>query len=251
MKFLIIGGTGLIGTKVAQELWDAGHTVVVASSSNGINAITGEGLEHAFNQIDVVIDLINSATFEEEAVVNFFRTASRNLVQAGAKAGVKHYVVLSIVGTDIMQNIGYMKAKKVQEDTIKNSGIPYTIVRSTQFHEFVPTLTNIATQRKEINISTLDFQPIAAENVASLITRFALEIPLNETFDIAGPERKGMDQFVEDFVHTRKEQLTIVPNDNRMYVTAAIPQSALVPEGEVYTGDISFKVWLQNNSIVS
>ncbi|UOE48821.1 NAD(P)H-binding protein [Mucilaginibacter sp. SMC90] len=248
MKFLIIGGTGLIGSKVSQELQNAGHTVFAASPSAGINAITGEGLDAAFEGTDVVLDLINSATFEDEPVMDFFRTASANLVRAGKKADIGHYLVLSIVGIDLMQKIGYMKAKKVQEDTVKLSGIPYTIVRSTQFHEFVPTLTSIATQGTVVHLSKLDFQPIAAADVASLIARFALEEPANTTIDIAGPDRKGMDLFAEDYLKAGNDQRTVIANNDRVYIAAPVPQSALVPAGEAYTGKTSFSQWLASNA---
>ncbi|TWR24407.1 SDR family oxidoreductase [Mucilaginibacter pallidiroseus] len=249
MKILIIGATGLIGSKVAQKLQSLGHSVVAGSSSIGINALTGDGLEEALKETDVLIDLINSPSFEEGPAVDFFTRTGNNLVAAAKAADVKHYVILSIVGTDVMQNIGYMKAKKIQEDLVKESGIPYTIIRSTQFHEFVPVIADIATQENRVHVSTLDFQPIAAEDVAGFVTALSLEPPLNDVVDIAGPEREDMSTFTENYLSARKDQRMVVPNDNREYIGIAVPQSALVPAGVAKLGNTTFAQWIGNQTL--
>ncbi|OOQ57842.1 SDR family oxidoreductase [Mucilaginibacter pedocola] len=248
MKILIIGATGLIGSKVAQKLQSLGHSVVAGSSSKGINALTGAGLEEALKETDVLIDLINSPSFEEGPAVEFFTRTGNNLVGAAKAAGIKHYVILSIVGTDLMQNIGYMKAKKVQEGLVKGSGVPYTIIRSAQFHEFVPVIADIATQENRVHVSTLDFQPIAAEDVAGFVTGLSVQSPLNSIVDIAGPERKGMSAFVEDYLSARQDSRVLVPNDRCEYIGIAVPQSALVPDNGAKLGGITFADWISGQS---
>src|SRR3954464_10653499 len=175
MKIVVIGGTGLIGTKVVAQLRKQGHRVIAASPATGINTLTGEGLAEAMKGTDIVIDLANSPSFEDKAVMDFFQTAGRNLLGAEISAGVKHHVALSIVGVDIMQNIGYMRAKKVQEDLIKKSGVPYTIIRSTQFFEFIKGIADQATQGNEVHLSDVQFQPIASDDVAAFVAKHALE----------------------------------------------------------------------------
>src|SRR5688572_16287357 len=177
MKIVVIGGTGLIGTKVVAQLRQRGHQVIAASPATGINTITGEGLAEAMNDTDIVIDLANSPSFEDNAVMEFFQTSGRNLLAAELNAGVKHHIALSIVGVDIMQNIGYMRAKKAQEELILQSGVPYTIIRSTQFFEFLAGIANQATDGNEVHLSNVKFQPIAAEDVAAFVTKYALAEP--------------------------------------------------------------------------
>ena len=188
MKIVVIGGTGLIGTKVVSQLRQFGHQVIAASPNTGINTITGEGLAEAMNNTDVVIDLANSPSFEDKAVLEFFQTSGRNLLAAEINAGVKHHVALSIVGVDIMQNIGYMRAKLVQEDLIKKAGIPYTIIRSTQFLEFLAGIANQATDGNEIHLSDVLFQPIAADDVASFVAKYALATPANGIVESSKPK---------------------------------------------------------------
>src|SRR3954466_4809666 len=174
MKIVVVGGTGLIGSKVVARLRQKGNEVIAASPATGINTLTGEGLAEALNETDVVIDLSNSPSFEDKAVMEFFETAGHNLLAAEINAGVKHHVALSIVGTDRMQNIGYMRAKLVQEELIKKSGVPYTIIRSTQFLEFMAGIANQATEGNEVHLSTVKFQPIASDDVAFFVSQAAL-----------------------------------------------------------------------------
>lgn len=238
MKIVIIGGTGLIGSNVARKLSQLGHTVVAGAPSTGINTLTGEGLAEALKNADVVIDLANSPSFEEGPAISFFETAGHNLLAAEIQAGVKHHLALSIVGVDQMGTMGYMLAKKVQEDLIRSSGVPYTIIRSTQFQEFVPAIAGAGVQGDEVHISRVDFQPIAAEDVATFVARFALSEPAQGIVEIAGPKRGPLIDFVASYIRTSGDSKTLVPTDRPEYFGATIPQSALVPQGEAYLGAI-------------
>lgn len=247
MKILVIGATGLIGRNVTSKLVNAGHHVIAGSRSTGIDIITGEGLPEALEGTEVVIDLSNSTSPEDELSNNFFRTAGQNLARIEKAAGVKHHLILSIVGTDLGQHIGYLRAKKVQEDLIKESGIPYTIIRATQFHEHITTLIAVQSQDREVHISTVDYQPIAAEDVAAFIAATALEAPVNSTIDIAGPERAPMTAFVERYLAITGEDKVLVPNDDNKYMFFDIEKSGLVPAGDFVSGKISFNEWIENN----
>jgi len=244
MKIVIVGGTGLIGSKVSEKLRVLGHQVVVAAPSTGINALTGEGLAAAMKDAEVVVDLSNSASPEEDTAINFFRTAGRNLAAAEIAAGVKHHLVLSIVGTDRALYIGYLRAKKEQEDIIKESGIPYTIIRATQFHEHITTLIAVQSDEEAIHISTVDYQPIAAEDVAALVTRLALEAPKNTTVEIAGPDLAPMNEFVNQYLSVKGIKKLLVVNNENKYMFFEIPKSLLVPQGDFYPGVIRFGDWI-------
>jgi len=244
MKIVIIGGTGLIGSKVTKKLRQLGHTVIAGSPSTGINALTGEGLSDALVDANVVVDLSNSTSFDDTPTIQFFETVGRNILHAEMNAGVKHHLVLSIVGIDFLENIGYMRAKKIQEELVKKSGVPFTIIRSTQFQEFVPTIAAGATHDNEIRVSTLDFQPIAAEDVALFIARFAISEPNNETVELAGPVLGPMSMFVNDFITETGSGKVVVANDGKEYFGTTIPQSALIPQGNAYLGEIRFKEFL-------
>lgn len=248
MKIVIIGGTGLIGSNVTNKLRQLGHTVIAGSPSTGINALTGEGLSDALENTDVVVDLSNSPSFEDGPAIQFFETVGRNILSAELNAGVKHHVVLSIIGTHLMEGMGYMRAKKIQEDLVKSSGVPYTIVRSTQFQEFVPTIAAGGTQGNEIHVSKIDFQPIAAEEVALFIARFAIAEPVNGTVEIAGPVRGPMSQFVQAYVKAREAGKSVIDNDSNEYFGLAVPASALVPEGNAYLGETRFDEYLRSLS---
>lgn len=249
MKIVVIGGTGLIGTKVVNNLRQQGHEVIAASPNTGVNTITGEGLAEAMNNTEVVIDLSNSPSFEEKAVMEFFQTAGRNLLGAEINAGVKHHVALSIVGVDLMQNVAYMRAKKVQEDLIKRSGVPYTIVRSTQFLEFLGGLANQATEGNVVNISDVQFQPIASDNVAAFVAEAALITPANSTIEIAGPERSTLSEFVTRYLKDTKDPRTVSPNNFNQYYGGTIPANALVPAGnQAKLGAVSYEKWLSSQT---
>jgi uncharacterized protein YbjT (DUF2867 family) len=247
MKIVVIGGSGLIGTKVVANLRQHGHNVIAASPSSGINTITGEGLAEAMSSTDVVIDLSNSPSFEDKAVMEFFETAGRNLLGAETAAGVKHHLALSIVGVDLMQNVGYMRAKKVQEDLIKQSGVAYTIIRSTQFFEFLAGIASQAAQENEVHISDVQFQPIAADDVAHFVAEAALAAPVNGTIEIAGPEHSTMPEFVGRYLKDTNDLRKVMSNSNNQYYGGKIPNQALVPlNGRAKLGAITFEKWLSN-----
>lgn len=248
MKIVIIGGTGLIGSNVTRKLRQLGHTVIAGSPSTGIDALTGEGLSDALANADVVVDLSNSPSFEEVPAIQFFETVGRNILSAELNAGVKHHVILSIVGTHLMEGMGYMRAKKIQEDLVKSSGVPYTIVRSTQFQEFVATIAAGGTQGNEVYVSKIEFQPIAAEEVALFIARFAISEPANETVEIAGPVRGQMSEFVEKYVKANDPGKTVIANDSRQYFGLTVPASTLVPQGNAYLGETRFEDYLRTLS---
>ncbi|MBS0032111.1 SDR family oxidoreductase [Chitinophaga sp. 22321] len=244
MKIVVIGGSGLIGTKVVAQLREKGHQVIAGSPSTGINTITGEGLAAAMKDTDIVIDLANSPSFEDNAVMEFFQTAGRNLLGAEISAGVKHHVALSIVGVDIMQNIGYMRAKMAQEDLIRQSGIPYTIIRSTQFFEFIGGIANQATQGNEVHLSDVKFQPIASDDVAAFVVKYALGAPLNNKIEIAGPDRFDMYQVADRYLQYMKDPRKVIANGKPEYFGGAVTHAALVPAGLADLGAVSFENWL-------
>ena len=246
MKIVVIGGTGLIGTKVVEQLRKKGHEVIAASPNTGINTITGEGLAEALKATNVVIDLANSPSFEEKAVMEFFQTSGRNLLGAEITAGVKHHVALSIVGVDIMQNIPYMRAKLAQESLIRQAGVPYTIIRSTQFFEFLGGIANQATTGSEVHLSDVKFQPIAADDVGAFVAKYALGNPINGKVEIAGPERFEMYEIVERYLQHANDPRKVVSNGNPEYYGGEITHSALVPAGEANLGSINFEKWWIN-----
>ncbi len=246
MKIVVIGGSGLIGTKVVAQLRQQGHQVIAASPATGINTITGEGLAEAMKDTDTVIDLANSPSFEDKAVMEFFQTSGRNLLAAEINAGVKHHVALSIVGADIMQNIGYMRAKLVQEDLIQQSGVPYTIIRSTQFLEFLAGIANQATEGNEVHLSNVLFQPIAADDVAAFVAKYALAAPINGKIEIAGPERFEMYELVARYLQHANDPRKVVSTGKPMYYGGEVPRAALVPAGQAEMGTINFEKWWSN-----
>jgi uncharacterized protein YbjT (DUF2867 family) len=246
MKIVVIGGTGLIGTKVVAKLRAVGHQVIAASPNTGINTFTGEGLAEALTNTDIVIDLANSPSFEDKAVLEFFQTAGHNLLSAEINAGVKHHLAVSIVGVDLMQDSGYMRAKKVQEDLIRKSGVPYTIIRSTQFFEFLAGIANQATEGDVVHISEVQFQPIAAEDVASYVAEAALAAPINGIMEISGPGRFTMPEMVIRFLQATNDPRKVVPNSHGRYYGAEVTNSSLVPAGQARLGMISFEKWISN-----
>jgi uncharacterized protein YbjT (DUF2867 family) len=247
MKIVVIGGSGLIGTKVVANLRQQGHNVISASPSTGINTITGEGLAEAMSNTDVVIDLANAPSFEDKAVMEFFETAGRNLLAAETIADVKHHLALSIVGVHLMQNVGYMRAKKVQEDLIIQSGVPYTIIRSTQFLEFLAGIANHAAEGDVVPVSDVQFQPIAADDVSHFVSEAALAAPINGTIEIAGPERSTIPEFVSRYLKAMNDPRKVAPNSNNQYYGGEIPNNALVPfDGHAQLGAISYEKWLSS-----
>jgi uncharacterized protein YbjT (DUF2867 family) len=243
MKIVVLGGTGLIGSKVVHTLQDQGHDVLAASAGT-VDVLTGKGLTEALRGAQVVIDLTNSPSFEDTAVMNFFQASARNLFPAETAAGVKHHVALSIVGADRMVNIGYMRAKVAQENAIKASGIPYTIVRSAQFFEFVGPLVDSSTSGKTVRISNVLMQPIAAEDIAAAVTKVALQPPKNGYINVAGPDRLTQDELAREFLKAKDDPRQVVTDPSLGYYGGQIPENALVPDHADLLGSIHFTDWL-------
>jgi len=246
MKIVVIGGTGLIGSKTVAILRQGGHEVVAASPNTGVNTITGEGLKEAMAGTQVVIDLANSPSFEDKAVLEFFQTAGRNLLAAEAAAGVRHHVALSIVGTDRSDN-GYFRAKVAQEKLIEASGIPYTIIRSTQFMEFLGGIAASSADGNMVRISPGLFQPIAADDVAAIVADVALAAPRNGIVEIAGPQRAPFNEIVARYLKALRDPRKVVSDPEARYFGGRVEERSLVPLGEARLGHIGFDEWLRRS----
>src|SRR5216110_2200814 len=244
MKIVVIGGTGLIGAKVVKNLRDKGHEVVAASPSSGVNTVTGEGLAEALVGARVVVDVANSPSFEDKAVLYFFETSGRNLLAAEATAGVGHHVALSVVGTDRLLASGYFRAKMAQEKLIKASPIPYTIVRATQFFEFVGGIAQSATEGQTVRLPPVLMQPIAADDVAAVMADAALAEPLNGTVDLAGPEPIRQDELVRQFLNATRDARTVITDPNALYYGIAVNDQSLTPGDHPRLGPTRFADWL-------
>jgi len=247
MRIVVIGGTGLIGSKTVAILRRGGHEVVAASPNNGVNTITRAGLEEALTGAQVVIDLANSPSFEDKAVLAFFETSGRNLHAAEAVAGVRHHVALSIVGTDRTPDNGYFRAKVAQEKLIEASGIPYTIIRSTQFLEFLRGIAAEGTDGNKVRISPGLFQPIAADDVATIVAEVALEAPRNGIVEIAGPERAPFDEIVARYLKAVDDPREVVRDPEARYFGGRVEERSLVPLGDARLGRIGFDEWLRRS----
>src|SRR5689334_9271413 len=247
MKVVIIGGTGLIGSKTAAILRQAGHEVVTASPSTGVNTITGEGLAQALAGTQVVVDLSNSPSFEDKAVLEFFETSGRNLLAAEAEAGVGHHVCLSIVGTDRTPDNGYFRAKVAQEKLIEASGIPYTIIRATQFLEFLGGIAASGADGNLVRLSPGLFQPIAADDVAPIVAEVALAAPRNGIVEIAGPERAPFNEIVARYLKAVGDPRQVVSDPEARYFGGRVEEHSLVPLGEARLGGIGLDEWLRRS----
>jgi uncharacterized protein YbjT (DUF2867 family) len=246
MKIVVIGGTGLIGSKTVAILRQGGYEVVAASPNTGVNTITGEGLKAAMAGAQVVIDLANSPSFEDKAVLEFFQTSGRNLLAAEAAAGVRHHVALSIVGTDRSDN-GYFRAKVAQEKLIKSSGIPYTIIRSTQFMEFLKGIADSSVDGNMVRILPGLFQPIAADDVAAIVADVALAPPRNGIVEIAGPQRAPFNEIVARYLKAVGDAREVVRDPEARYFGGRVEERSLVPLGEARLGRIGFDEWLRRS----
>jgi uncharacterized protein YbjT (DUF2867 family) len=246
MKIVVIGGTGLIGSKTVAILRQAGHEVVAASPRNGVNAITGEGLKEAMAGAQVVVDLANSPSFENKAVLEFFEASGRNLRAAEAAAGVRHHIALSIVGTDRTPDNGYFRAKLAQERLIEASGIPYTIIRATQFMEFLGAIAASSVDGNVIRLSPGLFQPIASDDVAVLVADVALAAPQNGIVEIAGPERAPFNEIIARYLKGVGDAREVVSDPDALYWGGRVEEHSLVPLGEARLGRIGLDEWLRH-----
>jgi uncharacterized protein YbjT (DUF2867 family) len=244
MKIVVIGGTGLIGSKTVAMLRQGGHEVVAASPNTGVNTITGEGLTEAMAGTQVVIDLANSPSFEDRAVLEFFETSGRNLLAAEAAAGVRHHVALSIVAIDRTDN-GYFRAKVAQEQLIVTSGIPYTIIRSTQFLEFLGAIADSSADGNIVRVPPILFQPIAADDVAAIVAEVALAAPRHGIVEIAGPERAPFNEIVARYLKAVGDPREVVRDPEARYFGGRVEARSLVPLGDARLGRIGFDEWLR------
>jgi uncharacterized protein YbjT (DUF2867 family) len=247
MKIVVIGGSGLIGTKLVNRLRQLGHEVVAASPASGVNTITGEGLAEALSGAQVVVDLANSPSFEDKAVLEFFETSGRNLLAAEAAAGVGHHVALSVVGTDRLPQSGYLRAKVAQENLIKASKIPYTIVRSTQFFDFMGAIAQSGTVGQTVHLSPALVQPIASDDVADAMADVTLGAPVNGMIEIAGPERVRLDELVRRLLSATRDSRTVIPDVHARYFGTELDDQSLTPGDNPRIGPTRFEDWLSRS----
>jgi len=248
MKIIVIGGSGFIGSKLADVLRKQGHEVVSASPSSGINTITGEGLSEAMKAANVVVDVSNSPSLEDTAALKFFETSTRNILQAAQAAGVQHHVALSIVGADRIPELGYYRAKVVQEKLIKSATVPYTIVRATQFFEFAAKLIDDNTQGDTVRVSSILMQPVAADDVVSALARTALGGPSNGTIEVAGPQRFRLDELARQILQVKHQVRKIVADTHKIYFGAEINDESLTAGDNSQIGSTRFEDWLLSSS---
>jgi uncharacterized protein YbjT (DUF2867 family) len=244
MKIVVIGGTGLIGTKLAGKLRQKGHEVIPAAPSMGVNTITGEGLDKALSDAEVVVDVANSPSFEDGAVLKFFETSGRNLLAAETAAKVRHHVALSVVGTDRLPECGYFRAKLAQESLIRASRIPYTILRATQFFEFVGGIVGTSADGQIVRLSPALFQPVASDDVAAVLADVTLGAPVNGVVELAGPERFSLDEFARRYLTATKDPRKVVADIHARYFGAELNDRSLTPGNNPRLGSVRFEDWL-------
>jgi uncharacterized protein YbjT (DUF2867 family) len=243
MKIVVIGGSGLIGSKVVANLRQVGHEVVAGSPSTGINTVTGEGLAEALQGAQVVVDLSNAPSWEDKAVLEFFETSGRKLLAAEAAAGVQHHIALSVVGTERLLDSGYFRGKMAQEELIKASKVPYTIVRSTQFFEFLGGIAQAGTVGDTVHLSPADIQPIASDDIAAVVTDTALAEPVNGMFEAAGPERVGLAGLVQRYLTAMNDPRKVVPDAEARYFGIKLNNQSLTPGDNPRLGTTGFEAW--------
>jgi uncharacterized protein YbjT (DUF2867 family) len=244
MKIVVVGGTGLIGSKLVKKLRELGHEVVAAAPTTGVNSTTGEGLADALKGASVVVDVTNSPSWEDAAVLNFFETSTRNLLSYGAAAGVGHYVALSVVGTERLLESGFFRAKLAQENLIKASKIPYSIVRATQFFEFVKSIADLSTEGNKVRLPPALIQPMAADDVASAMARIATNSPVSGTIEIGGPEKFPLDQLVRLELAAFDDPREVISDPHARYYGIAVTERALAPGDGARLGEVRFEDWL-------
>lgn len=245
MKIVVIGGSGLIGAKTVAILRAKGHEAIAASPRTGVDSVSGAGLNEALRGAHVVIDVSNAPSWAPDDVMAFFRKSTTNLVQAEAAAGVQHHVALSVVGTDRMPDNGYFLAKVAQEKLIAESGVPYSIIRATQFMEFLGGIADAGMQGGKVHLSPGQFQPIAADDVAAIVADVALDAPLNGIVEIAGPERAPLNRIISQYLKAQGDAREIVVDPNATYFGGTIAEESLVPTGVARRGNIALDDWLK------
>ena len=248
-KVVVIGGTGLIGSKLVNKLRDHGHEAVPAAPNTGVNTLTGEGLAEALKGASVVVDVSNSPSWDDAAVLKFFETSTRNLLTYEASAGVRHHVALSVVGTDRLSESGYFRAKIAQEKLIKESSIPYTIVHATQFFEFLKGLADISVVDGKVHLPHVLFQPMAAEDVATEVGKIAVGAPVNGIVEIGGPEQFRVDELVRRRLASLKDPREVVADPNALYSGAKLGEKTLVPGNNARLGETRFEIWLTQSAV--
>jgi uncharacterized protein YbjT (DUF2867 family) len=249
MKVVIIGGSGLIGSKLVTRLREQGHQAVPASPDTGVNTLTGDGLADVLTGAAVVVDVSNSPSFEDAAVLKFFETSTGNLLAAEAAAGVGHHVALSVVGSDRAPDSGYLRAKIAQEKLIRNSSIPYSIVRATQFFEFLKRIADEATDGNTVRIAPVLFQPMAAEDVAKAVARVAVSAPVNGIVEIGGPQQFRFDEFIRLGLGARQDPRVVAADPHARYFGMELGERTLVPDADARLGEIRFEDWLRRSAI--
>ncbi|HKE25161.1 MAG TPA: SDR family oxidoreductase [Bryobacteraceae bacterium] len=248
MKIVVIGGTGLIGSRLVKKLREHGQEAVAASPSTGVNTITGEGLAGALQGASAAVDVTNAPSWEDAAVLQFFQTSTRNLLDQEAAAGVRHHIALSVVGTERMLESGFFRAKLAQENLIKASSVPYSIIRATQFFEFVEKIADFSTEGNHVRLPSVLFQPMAADDVASAIERIALTSPVNAIVEIGGPERFRLDEFVRRNLAARRDPREVIPDPDARYYGIHVNERTLVPNDDARLGETRLEDWLKQST---
>jgi len=248
MNIVVIGGTGLIGSKLVEKLRDAGHEPLAASPDIGVNTLTGEGLDEALRGADVVVDVSNAPAWEDAAVLDFFQTSSRNLSEAETKAGVGHHVALSVVGIDRLPESGYFRAKVAQEEAVKAASIPYTILRATQFFEFIGRITDSSADGDTVRLAPVLVQPEAADDVAAALADIATSPPLNDTIELAGPESYRLDELARRFLRAKGDARQVTADVHARYFGAELDDHSLTPGDHPRIAPTRFEDWLSRSA---
>jgi uncharacterized protein YbjT (DUF2867 family) len=248
MKIVVIGGSGLIGSKLVNKLREHGHEAVAASPKTGVNTLTGEGLAEALKGASAVVDVTNSPSWEDAAVMKFFETSTRNQLAYEAAAGVGHHVALSVVGTERLLASGFFRAKMAQENLIKASSIPYTIIRATQFFEFVKGIADFSTEGNKVRLPTALIQPMAADDVASAVSRIATGAPVNGMVEIGGPEKFRLDDLARKYLAANKDPREVVTDPKASYYGVEVSEKTLVPDDGARLGETRFETWLTRSA---
>ena len=247
MKIVVIGGTGLIGSKLVTKLDEHGHQAVPAAPNTGVNTLTGEGLSEVLEAAQIVVDVSNSPDWDDDAVMHFFQTSSRNLLAAEAAAGVGHHIALSVVGTDRLTESGYFRAKLAQEELIEGSSIPYSIVHATQFFEFINGIADQATDGNTVRLPSALIQPMAAEDVASAVAQVAVAPPLNGMVEIAGPQQFRLDELIRGALAAGNDPREVMTDPHAPYYGIAVSERTLLPGADARIGDTRFDDWLSHS----